>query len=383
MYVELHAHSAFSFLDGASTPMELAAAAAAQGYPALALTDHDGLWGSMEFAHACKGFGIRAITGAELTVRCGPAGPVTAGDPPPPATAQGVVPPTVPPAGREVHVTLLVEDESGYRNLCRLLTAAHSHTRDNTTRSQTQAWATLEQVEEHAEGLVCLSGCARDGAVAGAFERGETAEGEKLARRLLGAFGRDRFRIEVQRPYWRRDRARNRWLALLGERLDVPLVATGNVHSHDRRRAPLQDALVAIGLCETLEESEPRRRGNSTSALTSPGAMAARFAEYPEAVAETERLAERLRFDLTEQLGYRYPGSEDPTADAELARLCNHQLGERYAGNARLLEAQWRLEEELAIIRKLGLSGFFLLHRDLLELAREVAAEVRGPESAR
>jgi error-prone DNA polymerase len=199
----------------------------------------------------------------------------------------------------------------------------------------------------------------------------------------LGAFGRDRFRIELQRPYWRRDRARNRWLALLAERLGVACVATGNVHAHDRRRAPLQDALVAIGRCETLEESEPYRRGNSTAALTSPGAMAARFAEYPEAVAETERLAERLRFDLTEQLGYRYPGSEDPGADAELARVCNHHLGERYRGNARLLEAQWRLEEELATIRKLGLSGFFLLHRDLLELAREVAVEVRGPESAR
>jgi error-prone DNA polymerase len=352
MYVELHAHSAFSFLDGASTPTELAAAAAAQGYPAFALTDHDGAWGSMEFAHACKGFGVRPITGAELTV------------------------------GKS-HLTLLVEDAVGYRNLCRLLTAAHAHTRDNTGRTSSQPWATLEQVEEHAEGLVCLSGCARDGIAAGAFERGETAEGERLARRLLGAFGRDRFRVELQRPYWRRDRARNRWLALLAERLGVACVATGNVHAHDRRRAPLQDALVAIGRCETLEESEPYRRGNSTSALTSPAAMAARFAEYPEAVEESGRLAERLRFDLTEQLGYRYPGSEDPGADAELARVCNHHLGERYRGSARLLEAQWRLEEELATIRKLDLSGFFLLHRDLLELAREVAAEVRGPESAR
>jgi len=383
MYVELHAHSAFSFLDGASTPLELAAAAASHGYPAFALTDHDGVWGSMEFAHACRGFGIRPITGAELTVRCGPAGPDPDLVPPSLAFGEGRSPKSAPPTGRDVHVTLLVEDETGYRNLCRLLTAAHSHTRDNTPRQATQPWATIEQVEEHAEGLICLSGCARDGAVAGAFECGDTAAGERLARRLLGAFGRDRFRIELQRPYWRRDRARNRWLALLAERLDVPCVATGNVHSHDRRRAPLQDALVAIGLCETLEESEPRRRGNSTSALTSPGAMAARFAEYPEAVAETERIAERLRFDLTEQLGYRYPGSEDPGADAELARVCNHHLGERYSGNARLLEAEWRLQEELAIIRKLGLSGFFLLHRDLLELAREVAAEVRGPESAR
>ncbi len=379
MYVELHAHSAFSFLDGASTPMELAAAAAANGYSAFALTDHDGVWGSLEFAHACRGFGIRAITGTELTVRLWPAGPVSDRG----LSLPGESSRSSPPAGETAHLTLLVESEIGYRNLCRLLTAAHAHTRDDTRRQAMQPWATLEQVEEHAEGLICLSGCARDGAVAGAFERGDTAGGELIARRLLAAFGRERFRVELQRPYWRRDRARNRWLALLAERLDVPCVATGNVHSHDRRRAPLQDALVAIGRCETLEESEPRRRGNSTAALTSPGAMAARLAEYPEAVAETERVAERLRFDLTEQLGYRYPGSEDPSADAELAGLCAHHLEERYSGNARLLEAQWRVEEELAIVRKLGLSGFFLLHRDLLELAREVAAEVRGPESAR
>src|SRR6476469_6742574 len=312
MYVELHAHSAFSFLDGASTPMELAAAAAAQGYPACSRSQHDWVCVSIECAHACKVFGGRPITGAELTVREGE---------------------------RHLHLTLLTEDEAGYRNLCRLLTLAHAHTRDNTARSQTQPWATLEQVEEHAGGLVCLSGCARDGVLAGAFERGDTAAGERLGRRLLAAFGRERFRVELQRPYWRRDRARNRWLALLAERLGVPCVATGNVHCHDRRRAPLQDALVAIGLGETLEESEPRRRGNSTSALTSPAAMAARFAEYPEALAETERIAERLRFDLTEQLGYRYPGSEDPSADAELARLCGHYMDERYSGNARLLEA--------------------------------------------
>ncbi|HEY0316932.1 MAG TPA: error-prone DNA polymerase [Solirubrobacterales bacterium] len=354
-YIELHAHSAFSFLDGASTPMELAAAAAERGYPAFALTDHDGVWGSMEFAHACRGFGIRAITGAELTVRTG--------------------------SGRYIHLTLLVESAVGYRNLCRLLTQAHAHTRDNTARVATQPWATLEQLEEHAEGLVCLSGCARDGAPAAAWERGDSAAGERLGRRLLAAFGRDRFRVELQRPYWRHDRARNRWLTILAERLGVPCVATGNVHSHGRHRAPLQDALVAVGLGETLEESEPRRRGNSTSALASPRAMAARFVEHPDAVAETARLAERLRFDLTKELGYRFPEEDD--ADYKLGELCRSRLIERYAGENHWAAAETRLEEELATIRRLGLSGFFLLHHDLLELARDVAAEVRGPESVR
>lgn len=96
MYVELHAHSAFSFLDGASTPVELAASAAAQGYPAFALTDHDGVWGSMEFAHACRGFGVRAITGTELTVAVGPAGPVPDLEPP---SLPGWSPKSAPPPG--------------------------------------------------------------------------------------------------------------------------------------------------------------------------------------------------------------------------------------------------------------------------------------------
>ncbi len=351
-YVELHAHSAFSFLDGASTPAELAVAAAELGYPAFALTDHDGVWGSMEFVDACRGLGVRAITGAEVTV----------GD---------------------AHLTLLVEDETGYRNLCRLLTAAHSHTRDNSQRSAGQPSVSLEQVEEHAAGLVCLSGCAGAGMLAVPWERGDVAAGAEVARGLLGTFGRDRFRIELQRPYWRRDRSRNRWLAGLAERLGIPAVATGNVHSHAKHRAHLQDAFVAIRLGMTLEESEPLRRGNRSSSLRSPRAMAGCFAEHPDAVTETLRVAERLQFDLSRELGYRYPRAEEPGVDRKLGELSRGLLGERYAGSRYRAKAERQLESELGTIRALGLSGFFLLHHDLLLLAREVAAEVRGPDSAR
>ena len=212
---------------------------------------------------------MRAITGAELTRATGT---------------------------RVAHLTLLVERRG---RVPQPLPAADRrplpHPRQRRSAAPGSRAVTLEQVEEHAEGLVCLSGCARDGAVAGAWERGEAGRGAALARRLLGAFGRDRFRVELQRPYWRHDRARNRWLAGLAERLGVPCVATGNVHSHARRRARLQDAFVAVRLGMTLEESEPQRRGNRASALASPQAMAARFAEHPEAVAETLRLAERLQ----------------------------------------------------------------------------------------
>src|SRR3954447_12867065 len=350
-YVELHSHSAYSFLDGASLPVELAAVAVEQGYPAMALTDHDGLHGAMEFAQAAKPLGLRTITGAEVTLDDGS------------------------------HLTLLCETSDGYRNLCRLITRAHEGTRVRPAEP-TPPIVSLEDVERYAEGLVCLSGCARDGALAARVERREHAAASAVGRRLLSAFGPDRFRVELQRPFARHDRRRNRLLAELAERLGVPCVATGNVHAHARGRVPLQDAMVAVRLGTTLDESEPARRGNTSHVLAPPEAMAARFPEHPEAVHESGRLAERLEFDITRDLGYRYPGSEDGTADRQLAELCNHRLSERYP-NGRFPEAHARLEEELRIIRTLELSGFFLLHRDMLELAREVAVEVRGPDTAR
>jgi error-prone DNA polymerase len=398
-YVELHAHSAFSFLDGASSPAELAAAAAELGYPAIALTDHDGLWGSMEFAHACRGLGVHAITGAEVTVvdetdkpvpeMDRPAGPVTA------ATPQGLRcrqvlahggPSAAPPArgdGREFHLTLLVESPVGYRNLCRVLTESHRGTRPRPDREPLPPTVSLDFIERHSDGLVCLSGCARDGALAGRWERGRLREAETLGRRLAGVFGRERFRVELQRPFWRHDRARSRWLAGLAQRLGVACVATGNVHAHDRSRSQLQDALVAVRLRHPLDETEPERRGNATSVLAGGREMEARFAEHPDAVAESGELAARLRFDLTRDLGYRYPGADDRDADRTLAELCRARLEHRYEGMRERPEAQRRLDDELGLIRRLRLSGFFLLHYDLLELAREVAAEVRGPDSAR
>jgi error-prone DNA polymerase len=351
-YVELHCHTAFSFLDGASHPVELAAAAAEQGHAAIGVTDHDGLHGAMELAQATKPLGVRTIVGSELTLDDGH------------------------------HLTLLCEDRSGYANLCRLITRAHEGTRAKPTEPLPPS-VTLADVERHAAGLVCLTGCARDGAVGGRVERGEHAEAAAVGRRLLAMFGPDRLRVELQRPFARRDRRRNRELAQLAERLGVPCVATGNVHAHSRLRTPLQDTFVAVRTKATLDESEPFRRGNTSHVLAPPEAMAARFAEQPDAVEESGRLAERLRFDITCDLGYRYPGSEDGSADRRLAELCRALLADRYARRATRAEAERRLEEELRIIRSLGLAGFFLLHRDLLELAREVAGEVRGPDSAR
>src|SRR3712207_1642197 len=178
-------------------------------------------------------------------------------------------------------------------------------------------------------------------------------------RRLLSAFGRDAFRVELQRPSQRHDRALNRALAALADRLGVPCVATGNVHAHTRERARLQDAFVAIREHTTLDASEPVRRGNHTHVLAGPDAMAARFADHPEAVAETARLAATLTFDLTHDLGYRYPGAEDEDADRRLAETCHAFFDGRYPlGDPLRPEAAARLETELRLIAELGLSGF-------------------------
>src|SRR6476619_1749671 len=185
-YVELHAHSAYSFLDGASQPEELAARAAELGYTAFALTDHDGVYGSLEFAHAAKTFGVRPITGAEVTLEGG------------------------------CHVTVLVETPRGYGNLCRLLTQAH-------TGDRLAPALPVDALIERNEGLVCLSGCARHGLA---------VRDPNTAARLARVFGRSRFFVELQRPYERGDAARNAALRDLAEALGVETVATGDVHAH-------------------------------------------------------------------------------------------------------------------------------------------------------
>jgi error-prone DNA polymerase len=342
-YVELHCHSAYSFLDGASLPDELAWRACELGHSSLALTDHNSVSGSMELAVSASERGLKAIHGAEIDLADGR------------------------------HITLLVAGERGWSNLCRIITLAHAHTREGARlRDPADARVQLEDVLDHAGGLVCLTGCAARG-----------VHDEATARRLLDAFGAENLRVELQRPYLRGDRARNRKLQTLARGLSVTCVATGDVHAHARCRAELQDAFVALRHHSTLDSSEPLRRGNHSHVMSTPQAMASRFADHPEALRETLRLAERLTFDLTKDLGYRYPGADDERAARRLAELCDTRLAERYAGRAEAAEAHARLDEELRVIQELGLAGFFLLHHDMLELAREIALELRGADSVR
>ena len=393
-YIELHTHSGYSFLDGASHPEELVIRAFELGYPALALTDHDGLYGSMEFARAAREANIQPITGAEITVRdCGLPYNETQLHP---DHFMGSSHPDEP-AG-QWHLTLLAETPQGYANLSRLLTEAH-----RTSPRRTPSLP-LDSLLAQTEGLILLTGCRRSPLLQALEDC--TATGEVFAKRLVQAFGPNHVFVELQDNQMRGDKARIRRLARLADRQGLPVVATGNVHYHRSERHPLQDVLTAIRHRLTLDSSHRQRRPNAVSYLTPPGEMAERFASRPDAIANTCRIAERCAaFDLNEDLGYIFPnfeGNEHGTAMAALAAVTRAALNVRYSENPysafpdlspaeaggysalarraqeRRAEAERRLEEELRLVEHHGLGGFFLVYRDIMELARKVATRVRG-----
>ena len=354
-YVELHCHSGFSFLDGASHPQELAMRAVELGYPALALTDHNGLYGSMEFAHAAKRANLQPITGAEVTLReCFPG--------------------LEEPEGGH-HVTLLAETPQGYANLYRLLTETHMASERGDARLP------LPSLLELCEGLILLTGCAKS-PVAAALAS-SVAEAEQMTRKLADAFGPGSVFVELQDNAVKGDTARNKALARLAGRMGLGVVATGNVHCHRPERHRLQDVLVSIKNRATLDGAHGARRANRLFHLAEPWEMRNRFQSRPEAITNTLLIAERCAaFDLTEDLGYEFPdfeGSVRGEALETLAAICLAKISTLYKpGSSQEKDAEERLHTELRLVDLHGLAGFFLVYRDIMDLAVTVAREVRG-----
>jgi error-prone DNA polymerase len=354
-YVELHCHSGFSFLDGASHPEELVLRAAELEYTALALTDHNGLYGSMEFAHAARGAGIRPLTGAEVTLReCFPGQ-------------------SEPEGGH--HVTLLAETPRGYANLCRLLTRAHMESPREDPRLP------LPALLVHSEGLILLTGCRRSPVWAAL--QSSAADAEAFTRLLVQAFGAGSVFVELQDNAVKGDSQRNRALARLAGRMGLGVVATGDVHYHRPERSRLQDVLVSIRNRSTLDGAHAMRRGNRLFHLPEPWEMRHRFRTRPEALTNSVLIAERCAaFDLTEDLGYEFPdfeGSARGGALETLAALCLDGVSRKYPpGSREQQEAEARLHTELRLVDLHGLAGFFLVYRDIMELARDVAQETRA-----
>src|SRR6266436_5761934 len=346
MYAELHCHSAYSFLDGASPPDELLAAAHRYGYPALALTDRNGVYGSLAFAHAAHPLGIQAITGAEVTLSDGN------------------------------HLILLVETAPGYTNLCRLLTEAHFGAERLDPRLP------LTSIEARQDGLIILSGSRRDGLLPRTLETQGLCAARNLAEHCKAVFGRERFFVEIQRNRVRGDLAVSRALLDIANDVQLAVVPTGNVFYHTRELHRLHDVMVAIRHRTTLDGSHRVRNPNSEFYLRPLEEVVALFDDCPDAVATTLAIAERCKaFDLTRDLGYTFPdfrGADRAPAPQALAELCHARMQERYPEDSLYREpAVRRLDEELRLIEHHKLSGFFLVYHDLFDLARDVAADVR------
>ncbi|MBT5772951.1 MAG: error-prone DNA polymerase, partial [Dehalococcoidia bacterium] len=377
-YVELHLHSNYSLLEGASTIEELVWTASEQGYRALALSDHNGMYGSMEFARAAKEAGLRPITALELTIT---------------GTGTGTGTGTADATSNDErhHVTLLAQSREGYKNLCRLSSLAFGLQQisdEDKESHRLDPRLPIDELPDHAAGLILLTGC-RDGLVPRLVEAHRTAEAEATLRRFVHWFGADNVFVELQDNLVFGDRPRNRALVQLAERVGVGVVGTGNVHYHDPARHRLQDVMVAIRHRKTLDESHRERRPNAEFYLRTPEQQARRFEAYhPDAAANSVRIARRCSFDLTEDLGYQLPSPTSSTGGApedELATICHRRLADRYA-TAPLADreaAEERLEKELRLIGKNGLAGFFLIYHQIFQLASQVADEVRGRSEAR
>ena len=361
-YVELHLHSNYSLLDGASSIDELLIAAERQGHRALALTDHHAMYGSMEFARSAKEAGIRPITGLEVELE--------------------------EADGTRSHLTLLAESRQGYSNLCRLSSRAFGLFEETQERREVRRLDPVLPVaalEAHAGGLIALTGC-RDGLVPRLVQEHRIEEAETALRRWVAWFGRDAVFVELQDNLVFGDRPRNRALVDLAARVGVEVVGTGDVHYHEPDRHRLQDVLVAIRHRKTLDESHRERRPNAEFYLRSPEEQAQRFAAYhPNAAANSVRIARRCAFDLTEDLGYQLPApvmASGRTPIEELRALCTERLELKYVLEERIA-ARERLERELELVELNHLAGFFLVYHEVMKLATEVAAEVRGPSRAR
>ena len=344
-YVELHARSAFSFLEGASLPEELAETAAHLDQPALALLDRDSLSGAPRFHQAAKKLGLRALIGAEVTTAAG---------------------------GR---YALLAANRGGYQNICRLLT------RMKLRAPKGEAAATDADFAEFTAGVVCLTG-GREGPLARALERGGITTARNALDRLIHLYGRDNVYVELQRHYDRGEEARNQALVALARGLRLPLLATNGVNHARTGRRRLQDVLTCLRHKTTVARAGRLLARNSEHHLKSAAAMQRLFADLPEAIDNTAALASRLKFTLAD-LGYRfprYPTAPGETMDSLLWRLTLEGARRRYRPfHAR---ARRQIERELRLIEKLGLAGYFLIVWDIARFCREQGILAQGRGSA-
>jgi len=397
MYIELHSRSAFSFLEGASLPEELISTCAQLGMPAMALLDTDGVYGAPRFHLAADKVKIKAHIGAE--VACSSLHNVILSeasasrsealaeskDPYPRQSLERV---GIPRSARNdkskgndktFRLPLLVASRAGYQNLCRLITKMKLRAKKG------EGIVCQEELEEHAEGLICLTGGA-DGPLAAVLQQGGTEEARQQVDRLISIFGPSNVYVELQRHFRREEEARNRAAIAIARSLHLPILATNGVCYATSKARELCDAFTAIRHRRTLSTAGRLLSRNSERFLKSPHEMQQLFADLPEALANTLELSSRLEFTLND-LGYefpRYPVPEGETMNSFLRERAWEGFCHRYGCKSHDLQARARLqiEKELKLIEKLKLAGYFLIVWDLVRFCREQNILVQGRGSA-
>ena len=361
-YAELHCHSCYSFLDGASHPEGLTAEAARLGLEALAITDHDGLYGAVGFAAAGRSFGVPTVFGAEITLS--PSGPRTG---------------TPDPEG--AHLVVIARDPDGYARLSRAISEAHL-----AGGVKGRPLFSLEDLSErHGGHWVVLTGC-RKGAVPSALLDSGPRAAERALGALVDSFGRNNVLIELWDHGDPMDPARNDALATIGIRHGVEAVATNNVHYATPARHPVATVLAAVRAGRTLDRLDPWLPPAPTACLRSGAEQERRFSRWPGVVSRASETGLACAFDL----GLVAPGLPDfpvPAGHTEqswLTELVRRGARERYGERSceRVKGAWSQIDHELAVISELGYAGYFLVVWDIVELCRRKGIYCQGRGSA-
>src|SRR6202166_308891 len=388
-YIELHARSAFSFLEGSSLPEDLAGICARLKMPAMALLDTDGVYGAPRFHMAANKFEIKAHIGAEVTA-CSPPSHRDTGKTKTNSRSsenqqstinyQPFKNSSVSQCLRgEFRLPLLVSSRAGYQNLCRLITKMKLRAKKG------EGVVCAEELQEHAHGLICLTGGA-EGPLAAALQQGGLDEARRRVDQLIRIFGPGNVYVELQRHFQREEESRNRAAITLARSLNLPLLATNGVCYAIPQGRQLCDAFTAIRHHRTLSTAGRLLARNAERFLKSPREMQQLFADYPEAIANTRELSARLEFTLND-LGYefpRYPVPEGETMNSFLRERAWEGFRQRYGRSSHDMQAKARrqIEKELALIEKLKLAGYFLIVWDLIRYCREQNILVQGRGSA-
>jgi error-prone DNA polymerase len=345
-YVELHARSAFTFLEGASLPETLARSCAHHQMPAMALLDRNGVYGAPRFHLGGKQYGVKAHVGAEITV------------------------------AESGNYPLLAQSRTGYQNLCRLITTIKMRSKKHTA---SPAW--FADLEKYSEGLVCLTGDER-GPLAHALQNGGVDAARLILQKLVAIFGQQNVYVELQRHRNRPQESRNQAAIALAREFHLPLLATNGVCYATAAEREIADVFTCIKNKCRFDTAGRLLSLNSLRHVRGPESMARLFADLPEAIANTVALSSRLEFTL-ENLGYEfphYPVPDGETMDSFLRKRAEQGAGNRYRPVSERVRRQ--LERELALIGKLKLAGYFLIVWDIVRFCRENGILVQGRGSA-